>query len=113
MDLIQALSLESEPFRWLVRCSLVLVVKMLLSNVYVGIVKLRHRSYTSPEDRRFFVGGPPVDVKTRFAPKHHPAVDRAYAVVRNDQENIYPFLFVALLYVLCGAPTWYSKVRCR
>mmetsp|Transcript_40852 Transcript_40852/g.102853 ORF Transcript_40852/g.102853 Transcript_40852/m.102853 type:complete len:161 (+) Transcript_40852:922-1404(+) len=109
MDMVQALFLESEPFRWLVRCTLVLVAKVLLSNVYVGITKLRHQVYTSPEDRRLFTGTASA-ADSRFSPVPHPAVERAYAVLRNDQENIYPFFIVALLYVLCGGGTWYCKV---
>lgn len=78
--------------------AIALFAKMFGNSLVQGIVRLKTRQYTRPDDAKFFGRSAPV------AQHEHPVVDLAAACWRNDLENIPMFLILGLGYVLAGAP---------
>src|SRR5277367_4480800 len=75
--------------------TVVLFFKMGVNSTVQAIGRLGTRTFSNPEDARFFTGAPP-------APEEAPIVKRAAMAWRNDLENIPIFLFLGLIYVTLG-----------
>ncbi len=93
------MDLQSHPaFSVLAICSAVLVAKMMVVGHYTGIVRIRRRAYLNPEDAAAF------SKSTELVGDEDPQVARGLRAHRNDLESTLPFLVIAPLYLLMGAP---------
>jgi len=86
--------LVSPPFQIFAICGVVLTLKILALSFYTVWVRMRDRSYSTPEDRAM------MKVPERGP---HPLVERIHRAQRNDLENILPFFTIGLIYALGGA----------
>lgn len=84
--------LEIPAVRLFAVCSLILVLKMMLTGSYTSYLRIRRRVYATPEDYEFqglsASGGADEEVER---------VRRAH---RNDLENVLPFFLVGFVYAL-------------
>ncbi|XP_028381252.1 prostaglandin E synthase [Phyllostomus discolor] len=71
-------------------CSTLLIIKMYVVAVITGQVRLRKKAFANPEDALRHGG-------LQYC-RSDPDVDRCLRAHRNDMENIYPFLFLGLVY---------------
>jgi len=77
---------------------LALFLKMFVVAGVQGVNRLKHRSFTRPDDAEFFGKEAPV------AAADLPIVQRAQRVLDNDLENIPIFLFLMLAYIQLQGP---------
>jgi glutathione S-transferase len=77
--------------------SLVVVLKTMAVGVYTSVLRVRTRTYVSPEDYERQGHPPPPDVD--------PQVERARRIHRNDLENGVPFFVVGFVYAATAPST--------
>jgi glutathione S-transferase len=75
--------------------TVILFFKMLAISVVQALARTSTKTFTTPEDAKFFGASAP-------AADEMPIVKRAAAAWRNDLENIPIFLFLGLIYVTLG-----------
>lgn len=79
-------------------CVIILWLKMFANSIVQGIYRVRHQSYTRPDDAAFFGRG-----AAQLA-ADLPIVQRASGCWRNDLENIPMFLIIGLGFALADGP---------
>jgi glutathione S-transferase len=75
--------------------TVILFFKMFANSVVQALARTGTKTFTNPEDAKFFGASAP-------AADEMPIVKRAAAAWRNDLENIPIFLFLGLIYVTLG-----------
>lgn len=92
---------DPAALRALVFCAGAAVLKALALGWYGALVRGRHHAYVNPEDAATFGG--------TVVPAEHPEVQRCQRALRNEGENLAPFLAAIGLHVAAGggaAATW-------
>src|SRR3954465_9391109 len=95
-------TLANPLFTYYVLTALVLVALLLFLWSYSGVVRGRTKTAVNPEDGRRF--------GAELVAHDPPEVARVLRAHRNAEANIYPFLFLGLLYVLAGGEAGPAKI---
>ncbi len=96
-------SLLSEPaFVAYVVTALILSLNLLVVWAYSGAVRGKTKTAINKEDADQF--------KTPLVDEHPPEVARVLRAHANAQANIYPFLFLGLIYVLAGGSATTAEI---
>ena len=85
--------MNEAPFRVYAAVSAVLIIKMVLLAFATIAFRVKATAFANPEDMPDGRKAEPDDT-----------VERLRRIHRNDLENILPFVFLGMLYVLVGAP---------
>ncbi len=84
--------------------AVVLFLKTVTLAMIQGAMRARHKTFVRPEDARTYGNNDP-------AAREVPIVERAQGALRNDGENVPPFLAIGLAYAMLGcsaaAAPWY------
>ncbi len=75
-------------------CTVILFYKMWGTGLYQALSRVKAKKFTNEEDAKSFGG--------ELTDKEIPQIEKAYKAYRNDFENIPPFLFMGICYVLLG-----------
>ncbi len=95
-------SLDAVVLQYWSYCAVFLAFKMFFNSAVQGVYRVRGRTYTRPEDAKFFGKG------VITARQDLPIVQRASACWRNDLENIPIFLILGLGFALAGGPRFWA-----
>jgi prostaglandin-E synthase 1 len=98
---MEALSTTNPAFVAYVLAAVALALNLLGLWAYSGAARGKAKSTPNPED----VAG-----KVKLAPQEPPEVARVLRAHRNAEASILPFLVLALLYVILGAPATMARV---
>jgi uncharacterized membrane protein YecN with MAPEG domain len=99
--------MANPAFQTYALCAAILGLKMLVSAVYTGTRRTKHRGFINAEDAAVF--GPPGAAALEVEP---PEVAHALRIQRNDLENIPLFFAIGLVYVLTGASPFGAALWC-
>lgn len=91
---MQPLLIDEVQFRIHAAISALLVLKMVLTAFAIGVARVTHKSWSSPEDAKLLGGSTVPDA----------LVERLRRVHQNALENELAYIAIGLLFVLVGAP---------